>query len=463
MRFDNILLLSFIAIITIIAVGFSGWWIVYSIMQQSWFELVHAIVFFLLMIGTSFFTVIGGIYSWECGRNQLKPKPPTKFSPVAVVVPTYKVNPEIVKETLESIKKIEYPGEMNIYLLDDGKNKVLKEFCKKNGIGYFTRNNREGFKGGAINEFLKTAKEEYLAIFDADEKVTNFNFLMDTMGHFENEKVAFIQTDKGFRKGDLFQDAATITDTGFFNLVQPVNTRYGISLFSGSCGILRIKDLKAIGGFPRALIEDVSSSFRLRLREKIGLHMQISYAKGKPYERFSEFTKSHSRYMYGITELIPIYMRRFPLFGVFENILMGTVMYGLHYLSVVQLLFALVILSILVQGYQVGMVAALLYFIQHITFLVLLSYIFSKSLTRSFLAYLLNFSLLFPRLYSGLKSALKIKMHYYPRITRTERVLSVVSALVYLPFIQQGPVSTIIGLWMSFLFISYMLFKFWKN
>ena len=62
-----------------------------------------------------------------------------------------------------------------------------------NPITYHHRTNREGFKAGALAEGMKTAKGEFIAIFDADFTPPE-DFLLRTVHHFTDPKIGMVQT-----------------------------------------------------------------------------------------------------------------------------------------------------------------------------------------------------------------------------------------------------------------------------
>src|ERR1700736_694862 len=83
----------------------------------------------------------------------------------------------VVERLLESVCKLKYPREkLDIQVLDDStdetaavaRNLVERYAALGNPISYHHRTNREGFKAGALAEGLKTAKGEFVAVFDAD-------------------------------------------------------------------------------------------------------------------------------------------------------------------------------------------------------------------------------------------------------------------------------------------------------
>ena len=83
----------------------------------------------------------------------------------------------VMKRLLKNIAKLEYPlDKLEIQVLDDSTDesiemtaKHIKKIQEKGiDIQHIRRTNRKGFKAGALKEGLKTAKGEFIAIFDAD-------------------------------------------------------------------------------------------------------------------------------------------------------------------------------------------------------------------------------------------------------------------------------------------------------
>src|SRR5262249_59709718 len=73
-------------------------------------------------------------------------------------------------------------------------------------ITYIHRTNRQGFKAGALENGLATAKGEYVAVFDADF-VPAPDFLERTVPFFADAKVGMVQV----RWGHLNRDFSILT------------------------------------------------------------------------------------------------------------------------------------------------------------------------------------------------------------------------------------------------------------
>jgi cellulose synthase/poly-beta-1,6-N-acetylglucosamine synthase-like glycosyltransferase len=83
----------------------------------------------------------------------------------------------VVERLIESVCRFDYPKELfEIQILDDstddtvGIARALTQQMKDRGfdIQYIHRDNRTGFKAGALKEGLKAAKGDLVGIFDAD-------------------------------------------------------------------------------------------------------------------------------------------------------------------------------------------------------------------------------------------------------------------------------------------------------
>ena len=108
----------------------------------------------------------------------------------------------VVERLLDAVCRLDYPKDkLDIQLLDDSTDetvqvaRILVERYAALGhpVTYLHRDNREGYKAGALAEGLKTAQGEFVAIFDADF-VPPPDFLTKCIHHFTDEKVGMVQT-----------------------------------------------------------------------------------------------------------------------------------------------------------------------------------------------------------------------------------------------------------------------------
>ncbi len=137
-------------------------------------------------------------HSWR------RPKVKQKFADLPLVTVQLPVFNEmhVVERLLTSVSKLDYPMEkLQIQLLDDSTDETTeiarKEVEKLRVQGFdaemIHREDRTGFKAGALENGLITAKGDYVFILDADF-VPNPDVLRKTIHYFTDDGIGLIQT-----------------------------------------------------------------------------------------------------------------------------------------------------------------------------------------------------------------------------------------------------------------------------
>ncbi len=386
--------------------------------------------FFLLSVIAGFFNLYASIWYFRSFfydsylakiKSGLKKLQLNRLPTIAVAVPTYNEDPEMVETNITELLKMNYPKEkMHLFLLDDSteetKVKAFEALSKKKGITFIHRNDRKGYKAGALNNMLNYSKDEYVAVFDADEFLTDKNFLLDTLPFFQDERLSYIQTEKRYQKHTFFSESVDTFDAFFFNFIQPARALNNTAVFAGSCGLIRRSALEDIGGFPEYVIEDTFFSFESDMHNYKSLYLPKVYALGRPIKTFTELAKQQWRYNYGDTQFISYFFKRkgFKKGSPFSNMDYITHGFGLNYLSVVMIMFTLVSIgivfsaipfahinfsSILTQTQLAFYLELLGFFAFTLSMLtpVLLTKIYFKSFRKGFMVFLLNYALAFVR------------------------------------------------------------------
>ena len=258
---------------------------------------IFVIVFYILIL--SILTIYAFhryvmVYLFQKHKNK-KLKPLKEFEElprVTIQLPLYnEVN--VVERLLKTVSEVEYPKDkLQIQVLDDSNDETtmvamrLVSELKKNGfdIEYRHRDNRKGFKAGALQEGLATAKGEFIAIFDADFLPPK-DFLLKSIHYFTNDKVAVVQS----RWGHINSDYSILTNIqammldGHFVIEHIARNRSGRFLnFNGTGGIWRKEAIYDAGGWhSNTLTEDLDLSYRCQMRgwEFIYLPDIVSYAE----------------------------------------------------------------------------------------------------------------------------------------------------------------------------------------
>src|SRR5208337_5018772 len=178
-----------------------------GIHQMAWFDWAMLIPYFSVLIVLSVY----GIHRYDVIRTYFKyrkratQEPSARvfehLPPVTIQLPLYNER-YVVERLIEEVVKVEYPKDLlQIQVLDDSTDdtapfaEALVERYRALGypIEYHHRTNRHGFKAGALQEGLKTATGEFVAVFDADF-CPPADFLTRTIHYFTDPKVGVVQT-----------------------------------------------------------------------------------------------------------------------------------------------------------------------------------------------------------------------------------------------------------------------------
>src|SRR5450755_2391898 len=184
----------------------------------------------------------------------------------------------VVDRLLDAVCRLNYPKDkLDIQLLDDSTDETIevarllveRYAALGHPVSYIHRNNREGFKAGALAEGLKTAKGEFVAIFDADF-VPPPDFLMQCIHHFTDPKIGMVQTRWTHinRNYSLLTQVEAILLDGHFVLEHSARARSGVFFnFNGTAGMWRRCAIDEAGGWEHdTLTEDTDLSYRAQLK-----------------------------------------------------------------------------------------------------------------------------------------------------------------------------------------------------
>ena len=139
------------------------------------------------------------IYLYYRHRNRAAPEPNQRFTElpsVTVQLPLYNEQ-FVVEQLLAAVCRLDYPKDrLQIQVLDDSNDEtseiagkaVARWAAEGYPVEYVHRRHRHGFKAGALQAGLDTARGELIAVFDADFQPLS-DFLQRTVHHFTNPNV----------------------------------------------------------------------------------------------------------------------------------------------------------------------------------------------------------------------------------------------------------------------------------
>jgi cellulose synthase/poly-beta-1,6-N-acetylglucosamine synthase-like glycosyltransferase len=184
----------------------------------------------------------------------------------------------VADRLIAAVAEIDYPRDLlEIQVLDDSTDETrsIAELAVRRlaaqgiDIKFLHRADRLGYKAGALEAGLQTARGELIAIFDADF-IPSRDFLMRLVPHFRDPQIGMVQA----RWGHINQDYSLLTKIqsilldGHFVLEHGARNRSGRFFnFNGTAGIWRRAAIDDAGGWQHdTLTEDLDLSYRAQLR-----------------------------------------------------------------------------------------------------------------------------------------------------------------------------------------------------
>ncbi len=230
----------------------------------------------LLMIYAAHRYCILFLYFKHKSAGGAVPALPGKLPRVTIQLPLYN-ELYVVERLITAAAQLAYPRELlQIQVLDDSTDETsvrarnLVEKLKEAGhaIQYIHRNNRAGYKAGALQEGLQPATGELIAIFDADF-VPPEDFLLQTVPYLADPCVGMVQTLWGHLNRDYsaLTEVQAISLDAHFILEHTARSRSGRFFnFNGTAGIWRKDCIVSAGGWQHdTLTEDLDLSYRAQL------------------------------------------------------------------------------------------------------------------------------------------------------------------------------------------------------
>lgn len=223
---------------------------------------------------------------------------------VDILIPTYNEPYNIVKKTIVACQNIDYQ-QKKVYLLDDGDRKEIAKLAYDLGCHYITRSNNDHAKAGNLNNALKYTDGELITVFDADF-IPKRNFLTRTVGFFQKQKLALLQTYQSFYSPDPVTRNLSLEnhfppDVEIFSRhYQVIRDSWHSALCYGSSFLVRREHLLEIGGFcQNSLSEDYHTGVRLSAQGYEVAYLNESLSAGLSAENIFGHIRQRQRWARG--------------------------------------------------------------------------------------------------------------------------------------------------------------------
>jgi cellulose synthase/poly-beta-1,6-N-acetylglucosamine synthase-like glycosyltransferase len=249
--------------------------------QLDTFDLCVVIAYFTILAILSFYGLHRYLMVFLYHKYQkrvIAPKSRFEELPrVTVQIPAYN-EMYVIERVIDAVCSFDYPRDrLDVQVLDDSVDetqRIARNAVERwSGLGldihYIHREDRTGFKAGALENGLRTAKGEFVAIFDVDF-VPEPDFLQRSIHYFTDPTVGMVQG----RWEHLNREYSFLTKTqaifldGHFMLESFTRFLSGRFFnFNGTAGILRRRTIEEAGGWEHdTLTEDLDLSYRAQMK-----------------------------------------------------------------------------------------------------------------------------------------------------------------------------------------------------
>ena len=308
-----------------------------------------ALLLFALELASLLMVLAQAFYALDVSARKRWRRRPTRvpfssyYTPkVAVHVAAYNEPFDLVRGTLESVLALDYPKEqLVVMVLDDSTDPAaverLARWCGEHGVVHLHREDRRGYKAGALNEALaRTPPDaELVAVLDADYRVRP-EFLRETVGYFIDPKLGFVQTPQDYRNADdsFLARQYYVADAYFYRAILPSRNEENAIIFCGTMGVLRKAAIEDAGGWgERFLTEDAELSVRILETGYDSLYLDRTYGHGIVPATFDAYQRQHHRWAYGSVQVVKGHLRRLLLGRLTVRQRIDFLVGGLHWLD----------------------------------------------------------------------------------------------------------------------------------
>jgi len=257
------------------------------------------------------------VYLYYKNKKNKTTEPPAHFDNlprVTVQLPIFNEQ-YVVDRLLDAVCKLDYPREkLDIQLLDDSTDEtvdVARSLVERyaalgHPVTYLHRDNRSGFKAGALAEGLKTAQGEFVAIFDADF-VPSPDFVLKCIHHFTDPKIGMVQTRWTHinRNYSFLTEVEAMLLDGHFVMEHSGRARSGKFFnFNGTAGMWRRIAIDQAGGWEHdTLTEDTDLSYRAQLKGWKFIYLQDVECPAELPVEMTAFKTQQARWAKGLIQV----------------------------------------------------------------------------------------------------------------------------------------------------------------
>ena len=243
------------------------------------------------------------------------------FPKVSIHVPAYFEPPEMLKQTLDAIARLDYPNFECVVIINNTPDpefwQPIQDHCRALGerFKFINAEKVEGFKAGALRiAMARTAVDaEIIGIIDADY-VVQPDWLKDLVPVFADPRVGLVQAPQDHRDGNrsLMHYIMNGEYAGFFDIGMVQRNEVNAIIVHGTMCLIRRAAMDMAGGWAGDTIcEDTDLGLAIIEHGWLTHYTNHRYGHGLLPDTYEAFKKQRHRWAYGGFQIVKKHWRRF--------------------------------------------------------------------------------------------------------------------------------------------------------
>ena len=244
------------------------------------------------------------------------------FAPmVSIHVPAYREPPEMLKQTLDALARLEYANWECVVVVNNTPDpafwRPIEDHCRRLGerFKFINAEQVEGYKAGALRLALsRTAPDaQIIGVIDADYAVTP-DWLKDLVPAFADARIGLVQAPQDHRDGErsLMHHAMNGEYAGFFDIGMVERNQTNSIIVHGTMCLIRRSALEVAGNWPvDTITEDTDLGLTILEQGWVAHYTNRRYGHGLLPDSFEAYKKQRHRWAYGGFQIVKKHWRRF--------------------------------------------------------------------------------------------------------------------------------------------------------
>jgi exo-beta-1,3-glucanase (GH17 family)/cellulose synthase/poly-beta-1,6-N-acetylglucosamine synthase-like glycosyltransferase len=243
------------------------------------------------------------------------------YPKVSIHVPAYFEPPEMLKQTLDAVSRLDYPNFECVVIINNTPDpefwQPIQDHCRALGerFKFINAEKVQGFKAGALRIAMdRTAADaEIIGIIDADY-VVQPDWLKDLVPVFADPRVGLVQAPQDHRDGgrSLMHYIMNGEYAGFFDIGMVQRNEANAIIVHGTMCLIRRAAMDMAGGWAGDTIcEDTDLGLAIIEHGWLTHYTNQRYGHGLLPDTYEAFKKQRHRWAYGGFQIVKKHWRRF--------------------------------------------------------------------------------------------------------------------------------------------------------